>query len=340
MKVDYLIIGQGLAGSALAMALLDEGASVFVIDSEDENSASRVAAGLLTTLAGKGMNPGWRQAEYLPEALAYYRKLEEISGKVLFYPKKVLRLLDDERQRMKFLTTKREEHAYWIADAMVDDCSKWKADFGGFVMRHGGWLDTKLYLQVVRDVLEDYYRKDVFNDVDFCIHGDGVSWKDVEARKVILCQGARGLTEGGYFSYLSHRCAKGEILTISMPEADTSRILSRNGWLVPVYDNFWRAGATYEWKDMAGNTSQAGREEIEKKIRAFTDVPFQVIDHQAGVRPILRNSQPFVGYYPDAPRICFFNGLGSKGVTTAPSVARHFAKHLVSDVNLDVCLRL
>ena len=95
--MDYLIIGQGLAGSAMAMALRELGAEVFVVDSEDANSASRVAAGLVTTLAGKGMNPGWRQAEYLPAALDYYGALESASNERLFHPSEILRLFDSEK---------------------------------------------------------------------------------------------------------------------------------------------------------------------------------------------------------------------------------------------------
>ena len=78
---DFLIIGQGLAGSALALALRENGASVLVVDDASEHGASRVAVGLITTLAGKGMNPAWRQAEYLPEAVTYYRAMEQRHGR-------------------------------------------------------------------------------------------------------------------------------------------------------------------------------------------------------------------------------------------------------------------
>jgi len=58
-------------------------------------------------------------------------------------------------------------------------------------------------------------------------------------------------------------------------------------------------------------------------------------DLYKGVRPIIRKSQPLVGSHPEYPWVKFFNGLGSKGVTSAPSVARHFAEHLVQGTRLD-----
>jgi glycine/D-amino acid oxidase-like deaminating enzyme len=339
MNVDFLIIGQGLAGSALAMALIDRGATVIVVDSEDENSASRVAAGLVTTVAGKGMNLSWRQGEHLPEAIAYYRKLEEASGKTLFHSLDTLRLFDSEKQRDKF-NNKREQLAGWIEDADPADLSKWNADYGGFIMSQGGWLDTQAYLQVVREVLADRCRNDSFQEDDLIIADGAVTWKDISAERIILCQGARGLTEGGLFSYLPHRCAKGEILTVAIPNVSQEKVINRNGWLIPLGNEKWRAGATYEWEDMSGATTQAGRSEIEARIRNLTDLPFKVIEHSAGVRPIMRQSQPYIGHHPDHPEVSFFNGLGSKGVTTAPSVAAHFAEHLVTGSDLDSSLAL
>jgi glycine/D-amino acid oxidase-like deaminating enzyme len=339
MNVDFLIIGQGLAGSALAMALIDRGALVMVVDREDEHSASRVAAGLVTTVAGKGMNLSWRQAEYLPVAISYYRKLEEVSGKTLFHSLDTLRLFDGQKQRDKF-NRKQDQLEGWIEEADPAELSKWNGDHGGFVMTQGGWLDTKTYLQVIRGILADRYRMDSFREDDLVISEGEVNWKDICAGRIILCQGSKGLTENGLFSFLNHRCAKGEILTVSIPEAAQDKIINSNGWLIPLGNERWRAGATYEWNDMSGATTEAGRTEIEEKIRNLTDLPFHVIEHSAAVRPILRKSQPYIGHHPLYPEVSFFNGLGSKGVATAPAVAAHFADHLVNGPKLDGSLTL
>lgn len=339
MNVDFLIIGQGLAGSALAMALIERGATVMVLDREDEFSASRVAAGLVTTVAGKGMNLSWRQSEYLPDAISYYRKLEELSGVNFFHSRNTLRLFDSEMQKSKFIA-KKDSLVGWIEDADDADLSIWKADHGGFIMTQGGWLDTKTYLRVVREMLGYMYRCDSFNEDDYMRSKGEIIWKDVTASRVILCQGSSAFTEGGLFSFLNHRCAKGEILTVKIPGAREDKILNCNGWLIPLGNETWRAGATYEWEDLSDVPTDAGRSEIEGKIRKFTDLPFQVLEHSAAVRPIMRTSQPYIGHHPDFPEVSFFNGLGSKGVTTAPSVAAHFADHLIQGSELDSELML
>ena len=45
MIVDYLIIGQGLAGSVMTLSLIEKGYTIRVIDNQKEkNSSSMVAA--------------------------------------------------------------------------------------------------------------------------------------------------------------------------------------------------------------------------------------------------------------------------------------------------------
>jgi glycine/D-amino acid oxidase-like deaminating enzyme len=50
-QVDYLIIGQGLAGSLLSWELLQHGCSIHLIDNQQEN-ASQIAAGLINPVTG------------------------------------------------------------------------------------------------------------------------------------------------------------------------------------------------------------------------------------------------------------------------------------------------
>ncbi len=337
MNTDYLIIGQGLAGSALAMALRELGASVIVVDMESPHCASRVAAGLVSTVAGKGMNLSWRQAEYLPRARQYYADLEQKAGVKLFHPHNLLRLFTDAKQRAKF-ENKQTQLAGWVMPANEEDLAQWRAEHGGFIMKHAGWLDTNAYLDTVKKLLGDNYRCDKFSEKDVLLNNSGIVWKDVCAKMLILCQGAFGLTtaEGRrFFPSIPHRCAKGEILKIHLPGKPQEMIINRDGWMIPLGNEQWRVGATYEWDELNGQCSEKGRHIVENKVSGITDARFTVTEHTAAVRPIIRKSQPCIGLHPEHPQVGFFNGLGSKGVITAPSVAQHFASHLINDTPLD-----
>jgi len=341
MEVDFIIVGQGLAGSALAMALIRRGKSVAVVDNNDPSAASRVAAGLVTTLAGKGMNPAWRQSKYLPEAMDYYRTLEQENGTQLFHSHPVLRLFADAKEAAKF-SRKAESVKEWVAKDVAEiPANQLHAEFGGFEMAHGGRLDTLAYLRVVRQKIEaeGVYLEQAFDEASLELSEQGVCWNGVSAQKIILCQGYAGLATGR-FSQLKHRSAKGEMLTVRVDQLNSDRIISRNSWMVPLGDGLWRAGATYEWDDLSTNPTNEGRAEVEQKVANLTSLPFDVVGHDAGVRPIIHRSQPVIGLDPSYPQLGFFNGLGSKGVITAPSVAEHFTSYLLGESDLDPELSL
>ncbi len=321
---DYLIVGQGLAGSALALALKELEASVLVVDDLDDFAASRVAAGLITTLAGKGMNPAWRQAEYLPIAFDYYKELERAHGVRLLHELPVSRLFDDQKQRAKF-EKKKEAMNGWLGDNTPLPEGVLAED-GYFTMCNSGRLDTRAYLKLVRNILANDFLEGRVDLDDLDAGASDVRWKGRVFKKVIFCTGYQGLVEGMF--NIPHRCSKGEMLTVKIDGLPQDRILNRNGWLVPVGGSLWRAGATYSWDELTTETTQDGHDNVSRRVASLVVHPFQVVDHYAGVRPIVQTSQPAIGLHDTTPTMGVFNGLGSKGVISSRAVAVHFAKVL------------
>ena len=79
-EVDFIIVGQGLAGTCLAWELRLLRASVVVIDREATVTSSRVAAGLITPVTGKRLVKTWRWDELRPAAWEFYRHIESELG--------------------------------------------------------------------------------------------------------------------------------------------------------------------------------------------------------------------------------------------------------------------
>ena len=75
-KYDYLIVGAGLAGTSLAQRLLEKQQQVTLIDSGQNNSTA-IAAGIINPMVFRRMNKSWRVDDFLKEAIAYYKKLED-----------------------------------------------------------------------------------------------------------------------------------------------------------------------------------------------------------------------------------------------------------------------
>ena len=350
MNVDFLIIGQGLAGSALAIELLRRGKSVLVVDRQDGTGSTRIAAGLVTPLTGKGMNPAWRQQYYLPKAVAFYHSLERESGRKLYHTTPVVRVFTSEKERDKWHSKQDEQHCW--AHELEQVKGPFYHDFGAIEMPDGAWLVTLAFLHVVQDKLIDLgaWREAVFAEEDVSF-GDGeVRWKDVVADTLILCQGAYGLNGvdgyNGWFSHINHRSAKGEILNVWISGLDDQKRYHSRGWLAPREGGMWKAGANYDWKHMDAIPTEEGKTEVLEKLATWIElgqdkaVSMEVIEHEAGIRPIIRNSRPVVGMHPDHAQLGFFNGLGSKGSLMAPAVAEHFAAYLCGETELDEELNL
>jgi hypothetical protein len=57
---------------------------------------------------------------------------------------------------------------------------------------------------------------------------------------------------------------------------------------------------------------------VEKILKSLTDRDYEVVDHVAGIRPIVDRSKPVVRFQDG--KGWMVNGLGSKGVIYAPRV--------------------
>lgn len=289
------VIGFGLSGACLALRLNACGQEVRVID-DGKPGSTVVAAGLVNPVAGKNFEPSVDICEHWEFAGKFYHDLDS----TLFHSMPIHRLWRDEKDRAKF-ERKRELVEPWIES--IDD--------SGVTWKHGGWLDTQRFLKSARERL-------LSEKVEFStIQGP--------ATQRIWCTGARGLI-AQEFPNVNHRSAKGEILTVHIPDWKEERILNRNGWVIPLGEDRYRVGATYEWTDLESGPTPDGRAKVEALLKTFTDCSYAIEDHVAGIRPIIERSRPII---LKSERGWMFNGLGSKGVIYAPLVAENLVGEIV-----------
>ena len=322
-----LIVGQGLAGTCLAWALWDRGIGFEIVAKGDGSGCSHVAAGMLTPVTGRGLSPAWRLKDFQPEALWFYGAVEKVLGEGFYNPKPILRIFRSEEERAKF-EERRDELEEWVDDAPEELGFGVAGAHGGVLWKGGGWMQTHRFLTRSKG---SFREKGLYRQME-------VTGGDLDRlldHTVILCEGAAGLGEGT-FSYLPERRAKGEILTARIPGLREDCILSGSGgWIIPRGGGIFRAGAGYEWDDLTRYPTAAGREKVEGIISSLTSLTYEVFDHVAGVRPIVRRSQPVIGWHRERENVAIFNGLGSKGVLYAPGAARRLARHLCDNVAIE-----
>lgn len=310
---NWTIVGQGLAGTCLAWVLWRRGVDFTVVD-RGSGGSSRVAAGMINPVTGKNFEPSWRIAEFLPEALEFYAEVENRIGRKLWHPFPVLRLAESEKEWRKIVSKlNASDVAPWVS-AEVATPEGWA---GAVAVRGGGRLDTQAFIDGSREFFEQLgcYRLGEFSLAE-------------NRANVVWCEGAAGLMGGHYGP---HRCAKGEILTVRAAGWDETCIrIGAGGWLVPQGGGVFKVGSTYEWDELDDLPTAKGRRRVEEIASRLGGEAFEVIGHDAGIRPILRRSQPLIG--PLGGGGWMFNALGSKGSLYAPGMAGRLGRWLLDGV--------
>ena len=128
---------------------------------------------------------------------------------------------------------------------------------------------------------------------------------------------------------------KGELITIHAPDLKIDFLLKSSLFVFPLGDNFYKVGATFNWDDKTSNPSEEGKKELVEKLEKVINLPYKIIDQTAGIRPTVKDRRPLVGKQPAFQNLAILNGLGTRGVMIAPSVAKQLFQHLENNTALD-----
>lgn len=330
--VDYILVGGGLAGSILGWRLLQQGASVLIVDNKPVVNASRTAAGLINPITGKRLvkTPNFETLQQ--EALRLYKELEQQFSKELYFSMPLVRLFRSAEGEQALEKRRRDEsYRPYIGDLIQTGTAPFNAPFGGFEIRQAGYLDTSRLL----DTLHPHFvQQGVLHQADFdydalTIREDEISWNGYRAKKVIFCEGYK-MASNPWFGELPLQGAKGEILSVEIDGLNLKQMVNGGHWLIPREDGSYRIGATHSWHALDEEITEKERNELLDgfhKIVAGNYAP-KVVAHRAGVRPATRDRQPFIGIHPQHPQLAIFNGFGAKGSLLIPWHAKRLAAFL------------
>lgn len=341
MTCDVLIVGQGLAGTALAWQLLWRGVSFAIVDRDEPVTASRIAAGLVTPITGKRLAPSWRYDDLFPVAEAFYRRVEGHTGASLFFRRPIVRLFQYQLERDRFGKKRSDFGPHARVPTPPLDENSFRDPHDGFEMATAAQLRVADYLDASRTAFGDHFRIVTVSPSELDERPDGVRVPSLgaTAQSVVFCRGFWDMNDP-LFRPIRFSPAKGEILTLRVPDLSEDRVVNRGVWLVRAHGDTFLAGSTYTRDSLDHVPTAAGRDEICGRLREFLRPPFEVVGHTAAVRPIVDQRKLLLGLLPGKPRIGFFNGLSSKGSLWAPHFAGQLADALTGrgaiDAEVDV----
>ncbi|MEQ9409148.1 MAG: FAD-dependent oxidoreductase [Fuerstiella sp.] len=331
--VQNLIIGQGLGGSAVAWTLSWSGQSLFVIDRGDADSASRVAAGLITPVTGKRLVQSPEFQQDWTAARNFYRRVEQQTNTHLFDEHEMIRLFSGEAARTEFLqrSDSQSDVQPWQGPLQQDG-----VQHIGIRMQPAARLNVAAYLSTTRDFLQQQnsYLKGAWNyrAADVSEHGVTVPEFDLSADRIILCQGSE---PSQLFPEVPNNPCRGDILTVRIDGYQRTEVVHRSIWIAPEDDGRQTVGSTYDWKFSDSEPTADGRREIEEKLRRLQIEDFTVDDQRSAVRPTMKDYHAVIGRHPQQSRIFVLNGLGSKGTLKAPKLARDLVELINGVGDLD-----
>jgi glycine oxidase len=329
--VDYLVVGQGLAGSLLTLLLQERGRSVIVVDNDHRHAASKAAGGIINPVTGKRLNRPALIDTLLQRVFAVYPRIEAQLGVPLFRERTVLRLLqNNEEAQLWRRQSSFSEYREYLSNSPPRPFPLFRNKFGAFEVIKAAQLDIRRLILRVRERLlgQQCLINEPFAYEDLEILPDRIRWKRFTARCAIFCEGYR-MARNPYFSELELNPAKGETLTIATSDFAEERIVQHGKWIFRNLAGEVLAGTNYQWDNLDEEPTKAARKEIESSLREFLVSDFEITDHRAGIRPVTRvDNRPVVGIHPRWPRLAVLNGLGSKGALQAPFAAQELVSAL------------
>jgi glycine/D-amino acid oxidase-like deaminating enzyme len=327
MQVDVLIIGQGLCGSWLSYYLEKAGISFLVIDDAKPQTPSKIASGIINPVTGRRLVKTWLIDEVMPFAISAYRQMENALATPLIRQCPVVDFFSAPDVEVAF-KKRVEEKADYLK--LLDDTTQWQQNFQfpfGAGMIEDCWLiDTASFIEKWRIYLQHkgLLQQEAFDENELLVTDDGIQYKDVQANKIIYCNGTAAF-ESRYFNRLPFAPNKGEALIVSIFDLPADFIYKKGMSLVPWKPGQWWVGSSYQWSFDNEIPTEDFRKTAENWLKNFCKLPFEILEHLAAVRPATVERRPFVGFHPVQAAVGILNGMGTKGVSLAPFFAEQLA---------------
>jgi glycine oxidase len=332
---QVLIVGQGLAGSLLAWELWQHGIDFRVMDPGEQHTSSKAAAGLFHPLVARKIRKADGVEEMLPVMKAAYSALENELEVKLLHEIPSAKLISIEEAPLWEMAMEGALKPYVQSIIPSGEIKGLRNGLAGVIAGHSGFLEVSgLIYGMARWLSEKNLLIPEKLDYENLRLKPGKVVIDglAEAQTIVFCEGPAGMANP-WFGQAGLTINKGEVIEILAPELDERFIIRGEVFLLPLGIGRFRVGATYSRNPVDNEPSPVGLAEITEKLEKIITVPYELVDHWAGIRPVARDRQPIWGFHPRHKQLAIFNGLGSKGVMQAPFRAAQMRKLLTENDN-------
>lgn len=338
--IDYLIIGSGLAGISFAEVALLNSKSILVLDNNSQSS-SKIAGGLYNPVILKRFSEVWNAQEQLFVMNEFYTLLEEKLKCKVDYKRPIFRkFFSVEEQNNWFAASDKVNLFPFLSTKLISK------KFAGIDSPYGygevlqtGYVDTALLLSEYRAYLKqkNLFLEESFDYGALQVENDSILYKGIEAKHIVFAEGF-GMHANPYFNHLPLDGTKGELFIIKSPQLDLDVIVNTSVFILPLGNDLFKVGATYNWKDKTDMPTEEGKIELIARIKEIITCDFEILEHFAGVRPTVKDRRPLVGTHNEYGLIHVLNGLGTRGVMLGPAMAKALFEYIENKIPLDTAI--
>ncbi len=343
-SLDYIIVGQGIAGTILSIELLKNSKKILIVDDNKFSASSKVAAGIWNPVVFKRLTKSWLADEVIHELEIFYKEIGFLLNKKFIREIPIAKVLSEEHEKKLWFKKAKDELQFFLDDTIHELSHPLNLNYS--TVKKTGNLDTKLFL----NELSNYFKNqncllnEKFNFNDLVVNSTNIKYQDYTAKNIIFCEGYK-IINNPFFNWIPMKPAKGDVLTIYCEKLKLNMILNKGVFVLPLGNNFYKIGATYNWKDMHDEPDENSKNELIEKFKKIIPFEFEIINHESGVRPSVIDRRPVIGFHPKIKTLAVFNGFGTKAVMLVPFFAKHFCNVLISkqeiksDVNVSRFLK-
>lgn len=324
-KKKYLIIGQGIAGSVLALEMWSRKIDFLVIDQPSLSSSSKIAAGLVNPIVLKRFKMVKDAEQHLSIAQPFYHHWQKALNTPFYYNIPICHLFSKQENQNEWMEkSANPPFSKFLGEVQSGTINHLTTNYGYGLMKGTSWMDTSLFLRSVQDFL---IQENKLLDTEVNLSEIENLKEQHQASDVIICNGHLLRLQNDFSALFS--ATRGELLTIKTKDLSEDLIIHAGVFILPLGNKLFKVGATYHWDHLFDETSDDGKSKLIHELEKMFSGNYEIIKHEAGVRPNTKDRKPFLGHHKHWN---IFNGLGSRGVLMAPYLAKLMVDNLEKDI--------
>ncbi len=315
MKLDVLIVGQGIAGTIASYQLINKGYTVGIIDNAKQHLSSQLASAIINPLSGKKWHQVAQFDKFLSDSLLYYKGIEKILNQSIIKPKNHIYFFQSKEEQ---LVAKQQINPEWFTISEEKAFKNINSPYGFAQIKHCYSIAQDLLFEKWKQyIAQHYYIENTLFEYQELKHiNNQWHYKDIQSNAIIFCEGINAINNP-YFKDLPFTKNRGDVLYVNIAGLDNNYIYSFKERLVPIKNQLFWLGSNHTWEytDLLKNEEWA--------ISCIQDLqnqlpyPIQLIEHKVAERPTSIGQQIMAMQHKDYSNMGLLNGLGTRGFLQA-----------------------